>query len=251
MIADLRFRYRNMLVPVLALSLLIGFCSLGTWQLDRRTWKLDLIAHVEQQLQQKPVAAPGPVTWSSIGPAQSYLPVTVSGHFLHEGETFVQAMTRYGSGYWLLTPLRTDRGFTVFINRGFVDPEHRDPATRQEAQPGGAVEIAGLLRLSEPLGRLLQANDAATDRWYSRDVEAMGAARGLEQQRLAPYFVDAGDAPNPGGWPVGGLTVVEFRNTHLAYALTWYALALMTALGTWLILRERPEPHPDKSRESC
>ena len=226
-------------MPLLGLSLFITFFLLGTWQLERRTWKLELIAHLEQQLQRAPVLAPGPSTWPSIGPAHSYLPVTVSGRFLHEGEILVQAMTRYGSGHWLLTPLRTDRGFTVFINRGFVDPEHRDPASREEAQNGGPVSIAGLLRLSEPRGRLLQANDAAADRWYSRDVAAMGAARGLERQRLAPYFIDAGDAPNPGGWPVGGLTVVTFRNAHLGYALTWYALALMTVLGTWLMLRER------------
>lgn len=237
-----QFGFRDALLTGLALILFIGFCSLGTWQLNRRAWKLDLITHVEQQLQQTPAAAPGPETWSSVGPAQVYLPVTVSGQFLHDRETLVQAMTAYGSGYWLLTPLRTDRDFLVLINRGFVDPQHQDPATRRQAQPGATVRIAGLLRLSEPEGRLLQANDAGAGRWYSRDVEAISADRGLERDDLAPYFIDAGDAPNPGGWPVGGLTVVHFRNTHLGYALTWYALALMTALGARRVLRERSDP---------
>jgi surfeit locus 1 family protein len=241
---DRRFHFRDALLLLLAVFLFLGFCSLGTWQLYRRAWKLDLIAHVEQQLEQVPVAAPGREAWPSLGTVQAYLPVTVSGRFLHHREALVQAMTRYGSGYWLLTPLRTDQGFLVLINRGFVDPDHRDPATRREAQPEGAVEISGLLRLSEPGGRLLQANDPGNDRWYSRDVSAIGAARGLETQNLAPYFIDAGDAPNPGGWPVGALTVVQFRNTHLGYALTWYALALMTALGTWRVLRERTVPAP-------
>ena len=235
------FRLRAVLVAGLALILFIGFCSLGTWQLYRRAWKLDLTTHIEQQLKQAPVATPGRTAWPSVNRAQVYLTVTVSGHFLHDRKTFVQAMTRYGSGYWLLTPLRTDWGIIVLINRGFVDSKHRDSATRREAQRGGAVEIVGLLRLSEPRGRFLQANDAAADRWYSRDVAAIGAARGLEQQNLAPYFIDAGDAAVPGGWPVGGLTVVHFRNAHLGYALTWYALALMTALGAWRILRERRE----------
>ena len=234
-----RLRIRTALVTAIALILFAGFCSLGTWQLHRHAWKLDLTAHIEQQLQQTPVTAPERASWSSVGEAQVYLPVSVSGHFLHDRETFVQAMTRYGSGYWLLTPLRTDQGFIVLINRGFVDSEHRDPATRTEAQRDGAVEIACLLRLSEPRGRFLQANDAAADRWYSRDVVAIGAARRLGQQDLAPYFIDADDAAVPGGWPVGGLTVVHFRNTHLGYAFTWYALALMTALGAWRILRER------------
>ena len=34
---------------------------------------------------------------------------------------------------------------------------------------------------------------------------------------------------NPGGWPVGGLTVIAFRNHHLVYAVTWFALAAMLA----------------------
>ena len=39
--------------------------------------------------------------------------------------------------------------------------------------------MVGLLRLTEPGGSLLQANDPADERWYSRDVAAIAAARGL------------------------------------------------------------------------
>ncbi len=46
----------------------------------------------------------------------------------------------------------------------------------------------------------------------------------------APYFIDADGTLNPGGWPVGGLTVISFPNSHLIYAITWYALAV-TVLG--------------------
>jgi surfeit locus 1 family protein len=241
---DPRFRIRTALPIAFALVLFIVFCALGSWQVHRRAWKLDLVAHVEQQLQRNPVAAPGPDTWSSVGAAQAYLPVTVSGQYLYDKEAMVQAMTRYGSGYWLLTPLRTDRNFIVFINRGFVDREHLDAATPRETEPGNAAVVTGLLRLSEPGGRLLQENDAGTDRWYSRDVAALGAARGLPRQDIAPYFIDAGDAPAPDSWPVGGLTVVHFRNMHLGYAFTWFALALMTALGAWRVLRERSDSGP-------
>jgi surfeit locus 1 family protein len=96
--------------------------------------------------------------------------------------------------------------------------------------------VTGLLRLTEPKGGFLRANDPAADRWYSRDVEAMAAARGLTD--TAPYFIDADATPNPGGLPVGGLTVVAFRNSHLVYALTWFALALMLAALTVRVARE-------------
>jgi surfeit locus 1 family protein len=38
-------------------------------------------------------------------------------------------------------------------------------------------------------------------------------------------IVEADATPNPGGWPKGGQTVVTFRNEHLQYAITWFALA--------------------------
>jgi len=44
-------------------------------------------------------------------------------------------------------------------------------------------------------------------------------------------------ATAPGGVPVGGLTAIKFRNSHLVYAITWYTLALMTIGGLWVGLR--------------
>ena len=53
----------------------------------------------------------------------------------------------------------------------------------------------------------------------------------------APYFIDADATPNPGSYPVGGLTVVAFRNSHLSYALTWFALAILTVVGVVILWR--------------
>jgi surfeit locus 1 family protein len=55
---------------------------------------------------------------------------------------------------------------------------------------------------------------------------------------VAPYFVDAQGAAS--GWPRAGLTVVRFRNDHLVYALTWFALAAMMAAAiVYLVLDAR------------
>ena len=89
--------------------------------------------------------------------------------------------------------------------------------------------MTGLLRMSEPGGAFLRSNDPAADRWFSRDVAAIAASRGLD--KVAPYFIDAERAPGESGLPVGGLTVIAFSNNHLVYALTWGALALMAAVG--------------------
>lgn len=212
------------------LLLTLGFAALGVWQVERRAWKLDLIERTGQRLAAPPVAVPGPGDWPRVTRARDeYRRVRLTGHFLAGAPTLVTAVTDQGPGFWAMAPLRENRGFVVLVNRGFV------PAGTQAAAPAGPVSVVGLVRMSEPGGGPLRSNDPASGRWYSRDVAAIAAARGLG--RVAPFFVDADAAPNPGGYPRGGLTVVSFPNNHLVYALTWFALAMMVAGATVFVIR--------------
>jgi surfeit locus 1 family protein len=224
----------------LAIFLLLGivaFFGLGVWQLERRVWKLDLINRVEQRVHAAPVAAPGPAAWPSINAeADAYRRVVVSGRFLNDRETLVEAVTERGGGFWVVTPFKADAGFTVLINRGFVPPERRDPATRSAGEISRRTTVTGLMRMTEPKGAFLRKNDAGANRWYSRDVAAIAKASSI--LNVAPYFIDADAMPNPGDLPVGGLTVISFYNNHLVYALTWFALALMLIAASIRFARE-------------
>ncbi|ODA97498.1 hypothetical protein BFX40_12915 [Mesorhizobium sp. SEMIA 3007] len=214
---------------LLALLGLVGvavFLGLGIWQLERRVWKLDLIARVDQRIHAPVVDAPGPATWGGMTAAgDEYSHVRLAGRFLGGKNTLVQAVTELGGGYWVLTPMRTDRGFVVLVNRGFIPQERKAEFEQERGGLGSSTVIDGLLRMSERGGGFLRSNDAAGNRWYSRDVVAIAAARGLTND-IAPYFVDAEASA---GGPRGGLTVVTFRNSHLVYALTWFTLAAMLA----------------------
>jgi surfeit locus 1 family protein len=244
---------------VLAVLGTAGFLALGVWQLERREWKLALIARVEQRVHAAPVAAPGPAQWAALTrESAEYRRVTATGHFLEGRETLVRAVTALGGGFWVMAPFQTDEGFTVLVNRGFVSPGWREaspnvgthefvPVARTGVSP---VTIVGLMRMTEPKGGFLRANAPDQNRWYSRDVDAIAHAQHLSG--TAPYFIDveqaAGAGPanatatspevrpmgvtatsNAAREPVGGLTVVTFRNSHLTYAITWFALALMVA----------------------
>lgn len=202
------------------------FAGLGVWQVERRAWKLALIERVDQRIHAAPVDAPGPERWTGMtASGDEYRRVRLSGRFLNDREAQVQAVTDHGRGYWVLTPLVADAGFTVLVNRGFVPAERRAPASRRAGQVEAQVTVTGLVRVSEPNGAFLRSNDAAADRWFSRDVAAIAAARGLGE--VAPYFIDAEPMPGGADRPIGGLTVIAFSNNHLVYALTWFTLALM------------------------
>ena len=211
------------------LSLAILFAGLGVWQIQRLFWKLDLIERVDARVHAAPASLP--TNLDALRPQDiEYRRVRVSGRLQNDRQTFVDALTELGPGDWVVTPLQTSQG-TVLINRGFVAKGMREKVS----SPAGVVNITGLLRLSEPGGRFLRANRPAQDLWYSRDVAAIARKRGLGS--TAPVFIDADATPNLGGYPVGGLTMVKFRNAHLVYALTWFGLAALCVAGLVLLLK--------------
>lgn len=216
-----------------------GFVALGSWQLKRLAWKLDLIERVNQRVNAAPVAPPAKAQWANVGVNEEYTHVCVSGEFLHAHESYVQAVTERGPGFWLITPLQSDDGTVVLVNRGLITVEQKSPTSRDKAQIAGVVKVCGLLRLTEPGGGFLRHNDPAQAHWYSRDVLAIAATEYLPIQNVAPYFIDADATPNPGGVPVGGLTVIRFHNSHLIYAITWFGLALLTLVGAGIVIRHK------------
>jgi len=250
--AEPQRRSRGLQVVLLLAGVLLTavFLALGTWQVQRLGWKLDLIERVEQRVHAPATPAPGAAQWPQItARSDEYRHLSLRGHFLFDKTSLVQASTVRGAGFWVLTPLRTADGEVVFVNRGFVP--QRAPVAET---PAAEVEVQGLLRLSEPGGGFLRHNDPMAQRWYSRDVQALARAHGLSA--AAPYFIDAdaglgdlgqsaaGEDAKPGEpqQPVGGLTVVNFTNNHLVYALTWYALALMVAGALVYAWRQKPSP---------
>jgi len=225
----------------LALAACAGFVALGSWQVQRLHWKSALIERVGQRVHAAPVAAPGPQDWPRISTAaDEYRRVKVSGALLVAHAAKVQASTGLGSGYWLMAPLRAADGSVTMVNLGFIRLEQARSAL--PPQPAAAFEVTGLLRIGEPGGGFLRNNDPAADRWYSRDVAAIAASRGLPS--VSPYFIDADAASaarlaaGNGVAPVGGLTVIAFHNSHLVYALTWYGLALMMAAACYWVVRD-------------
>ena len=217
----------------LSLAGIAVFVSLGVWQVERRAWKLDLIDKVDRRIHAAPAAIPGPRQWPAINARDdAYRHVRVRGRFVAHKDTLVKAVTTLGGGYWVVTPLQTADGATVLINRGFVPADRRGDVV----PPPGEVEVSGLLRVTEPGGAFLRANDPAAERWFSRDVQAIARTRDLTD--VAPFFIDADASAEGRGEPVGGLTVVSFPNNHLVYALTWFGLAAMLAGWTGYLARD-------------
>lgn len=234
--------FRLLFWPAAAsLAALAVLLTLGTWQMERLAWKEALIARVSARLAQPPVSLPPETVWPALQvEGTDYLPVEVTGRFLHDKEVHVfHALTRPkgpvgGQGWFVLTPLVRADGSVVIVNRGFVPDARKDPATRAAGQVEGEVTLRGLLRRPEESNSFTPADDPARRIWFTRDARRIAAAVGLPAERTFPFTLDrAADPPMPGGLPQGGETLVTFTNNHLQYAVTWYGIAL-TLIGVFV-----------------
>jgi surfeit locus 1 family protein len=215
-------------------AVLVG---LGTWQVHRLAWKEALLATIAERVDAQPVDLDTALASGRSIAEMEYTPVIVSGTFDHAAERHFFATWQGASGYYVYTPLKRDDGSWLFVNRGFVPFERKEASTRMEGQVDGRVTVIGLLRsaLAEKPSSILPDNEPGKNIFYWKDIRAMAASSGLPADAdIIGLFVDAGPAPNPGGLPVGGVTLIDLPNNHLQYAFTWYGLAAALAAVTVL-----------------
>jgi len=236
--AKRRRSWLGLLVP--AILLFAALVALGTWQLERKAWKEGLIATLTERLATAPAALPAPGEWPRLDQASDeYRRVRFSAVFDHGKEALVYAAASAfrpdvtGRGYWVFTPARRADGATVIINRGFVSEARKEPASRPDGQVAGPVEIVGAMRWPDAHTWFSPADDPARNLWFTRDPKAIAAAKGIGP--VAPFYVEQESPDPPGGLPQPGRLVVQLRNQHLGYAITWYGLALVlvVAFAVW------------------
>jgi surfeit locus 1 family protein len=235
---------RSLLWPaVFTLAVLPILLGLGIWQLQRLAWKEGLIASIHAEISKPPAPLEQPPdAWKELG-AYEYRPVSGTGHFRHGDERRLFASGDGATGWHIYTPLETEGGHILFVNRGFVPEALKDPATRAAGEVEGQVTVTGLVRKPAVKGWFDPDPDPVHNVWYWRDLGAMTASLPeADRARVLPFFVDAAAEPaNPGGWPKGGVTRLDIPNRHLEYVLTWFGLAAtllaVFAAFAWMRLR--------------
>lgn len=216
----------------------LTFC-LGTWQVFRRGWKLDLIKNLEERTT-APVI-PLPEDLSELADLE-FRRVSVRGVFDHSREILVSprspiqsdedrsgslVTTQSKTGACVITPLKlSDRDATILVNRGWVPRDMQDQRRRQQGQVTGEVELVGYVRHSEKKPSFGMPNEPEKNAWGYRDIDMMSRALGTDA-----CYIDA-DSKSTVPWgPLGGQTRVQLYNEHATYIATWYGL---TAIGLYM-----------------
>lgn len=218
------------------LSIPVATFCLGTWQVRRRSWKLNLISELESKTTTPSVEFPQEL--SELEDLE-YRKVKITGSFDHSKEVFIgprplmisgdvqqsgSGLISSGqSGYLVITPFKlAERDLTILINRGWIPRKSRNPRTRLEGQIEGPVELTAVVRRTENRAPFMPDNTKGSPIFIFRDVPSISKMLGT-----APVFLDAVES-FPGG-PRGGQTRVTMRNEHLSYIFTWYSLCAATS----------------------
>jgi surfeit locus 1 family protein len=243
-------RYLIIVMPITAFAL-------GTWQVQRRQWKLDLIEEVEEKLHRAPLTSLDEVDPLLTQPVETgdAVPVQLSGTFVHEQEMLVGPRQRDGqTGYHVVTPFQvrnTNRG--ILVNRGWISKTLERRQDRPDGLPKGNTSIFGLLRRTTNKNLFTPANNEAKGQYYYIDIEQMAKHTDVEPI-LVEETIDASystDDLEERGIPVGKPHEVLLRNNHMQYIVTWYALALATSAMSISLFRKPASAAFNRARRSA
>jgi surfeit locus 1 family protein len=229
-----KFSRAGLLLPLLFTVVgLVILISLGNWQMERKVWKANLIDLVNKRIASSTSSFEEVVALSKNLDDIRFRPVTVKGVFDHTQERHYFLPFKGKVGWHVITPLKTEAGDVVLIDRGFVPEGLKDASLRSKGLVEGPQVIEGLVRLSEEGNYFSPLNDVRGNKWYVRDVQELYASLKGDVKRSFPFMIDQKRIETSGEWPRPGVTKVKFSDKHLGYALTWYGLAL-TLIGVFI-----------------
>ena len=218
------------------LALTALFALLGSWQMARLAEKEQALALIAERIDGAPMSLPPVAEWVGFdAETYDYRPVTMTGRFLHSDTVLVFTSLGEprgpfgGPGYWVMTPFLTGDGGTIWVNRGFVPEDSAGQFIGGGAGNPEQVTVTGIGRRDEPGNAFTPGPDISGRVEWIRNIGRLSTFLEEAPAHLAPIYVDQ-DASQPGALPQGGQTRLQLPNRHFEYALTWFALAVLTPI---------------------
>ena len=214
--------FRPRLWPTLiSLPMIVVMLGLGTWQLQRMAWKEGLIDRLESRMMAPAIPAPG--AGADIEEIE-FRRVTATGEWLHQFEMPLIGRPEKGTvGYHVVTPLRTEEGRVLLVNRGWIPDDRKDAARRPESQPTGTLTVEGIVRRAGLRNSFTPDNEPGRGMWFYVDVPQMAAF--AKAEGVPDYYIDELRREAGPQLPIGADPMIGLRNEHLQYAITWFAMA--------------------------
>ena len=195
---------------------IIIFCSLGTWQVYRLQWKLDLISEINNGLNSEPV-------FYSKTKIINYQKVKFYGIFDFEKQVYLYSLNNKGTpGYDVITPIEMNSNEIILVNRGWIKKDVRDNKSINNIN---SKFFEGILKKITKPNPFKPENDIKNNIWYSLKLEDLESFTGYKLNNFVLYLQD-----NQNNLVKNKIVSPDLPNNHLKYAITWYSVALSILL---------------------
>ena len=195
---------------------IILFCSLGTWQIHRLQWKLDLISEINNGLNSEPV-------FYSNKNIKNYQKVKFSGIFDFKKQIYLYSLNNKGKpGYDIITPLKTNSNEILLINRGWIQ---KDQKNNKKINKIISNSFEGILKKITKPNPFKPDNDIENNIWYSLNLKDLESFTGYKLSNFVLFLQN-----NQNTLVENKIVSPDLPNNHLKYAITWYSVALSILL---------------------
>jgi surfeit locus 1 family protein len=208
--------------------------SLGTWQVKRLSWKNSIIDGLNTAYEADFEELTSADFSKAYQRGTKYIKGYITGRYMHNKEIVLGPRTHKGlSGYHVITPFKLQDGKIIFINRGWIPPENKDPDSRRESLETDKMIVLGLARPPEKKNYFTPANEPSKNNWFSLDMNDINTL--VTEDTAIPYIFyakrhDYSAYTYPLGHDINWLP----PNNHLQYALFWYLSAFILLIIYYL-----------------
>ncbi len=192
------------------------FCSLGTWQVYRLQWKLDLISEINNGLNSEPV-------FYSNANVINYQKVKFNGIFIFEKQIYLYSLNNKGTpGYDIITPIKIKSNEILLVNRGWIK---KDLKGNKGINNIKSNSFEGIIKKITKPNPFKPDNDIKNNIWYSLKLEDLENFTGYKLKNFVLFLQN-----NQNNLVKNKIVSPDLPNNHLKYAITWYSVAISILL---------------------
>jgi surfeit locus 1 family protein len=196
--------------------------SLGSWQLYRLNWKLDLINKIEDSLKNSPVEL------SNID-KKDYLRIKTSGNIDFKKQIYLYSLNVNGKpGFEVINPI-VIKNKNYLINRGWIPFDKKE---KSEINKVDINNIIGTLKIQSKANSFKPKNDIEKNYWFTLDRADIFKYTGKDFSKYIIYLNGDYKLPKP------KVITAKISNNHKKYAITWFSMAI-SILFIYLYFRKK------------
>ena len=202
------------LFSVFVYFIILVLISLGSWQLYRLNWKLNLISEIEDSLKNDPVEL-------SKSDKKNYLRIKTSGQIDFDKQIYLYNLNKSGKpGFEVINPILIGNE-NYLINRGWISFDQKD---QSEINFVNEDKIIGTLKLQTKASTFKPENDIEKNYWFTLNRDDVFKYTGKNFSNFIIYLHGDYKTPEP------KVITANISNNHKKYAITWFSMAISILL---------------------